>query len=345
MAMMPAEWAKHEATWLVWPHYHKDWPGKFDCVQWAFVEMTRALARGEIVRIIVQSAAQRERVKRMLSRAHADLGRVEFFVIPANRSWVRDSGPIFVKNGRAAGNVSMIDFVFNAWGRYRNWQRDNGIPAAIAKALKLPRTEAMLCGKRFVLEGGSIDVNGCGTLLTTEECLLDTGPQSRNPGATREDIESALKDYLGLTNILWLGHGITGDDTHGHVDDLARFVNPSTILLAMESDPKDANYRPLHENRERLKGMRLENGKKPEVIELPMPRALMFDGIRLPASYANFYIGNAVVLVPTFNDPNDHVALRTIAECFPDRAVQGIHAIDLVLGLGTIHCLTQQQPA
>jgi agmatine deiminase len=241
--------------------------------------------------------------------------------------------------------LAIARFRFNAWARYPDWQKDDAIPQQVARKLKIKIIPARLGNREIVLEGGSIDVNGRGAVLTTEECLLDQKRQVRNPGLTRADTETALKQNLGVTNVVWLGKGIAGDDTHGHVDDLCRFVNPSTVVLIREKNQRDANYRPLEENWERIRDARLETGERIEAIELPMPAPLHFDGVRLPASYANFYITNVAVLVPTFNDPNDRVALGVLAELFPDRPVLGIHAVDLVWGFGTLHCLTQQQPA
>jgi agmatine deiminase len=239
----------------------------------------------------------------------------------------------------------MVHFHFNAWARYVDWQHDRVIPKRAAQKYQHPLFNAQAQGRDFVLEGGGIDVNGRGTLLTTEECLLDQTTQVRNPGLEKTAVEETLRQFLGVTNVLWLGHGIVGDDTHGHVDDICRFVNPTTVVLVQEKDPQDINYRPLAENRERLQGLRLENGSKIQVVPLPMPAPLFFNGQRLPASYANFYIANAAVIVPTFNDPNDRIALGVLADLFKDRPVVGIHAVDLVLGYGTLHCLTQQEPS
>ncbi len=342
---MPAEWTPHEATWLAWPHNPTDWPGKLAPLQWVYAEIVKKLAAGEKVRICVADAKREHHVRRILKEADALSDAVEFFRFPTDRSWMRDNGPIFLAKGRGRNaELAIADFQFTSWSRYRNWQKDNAIPSRIARSLKLSRYEAKLGGKPFVLEGGSIDVNGRGTLLTTEECLLDTGRQSRNRGHSREEIESALKTWLGVSNIVWLGRGLAGDDTHGHVDDLCRFVNATSLVTVRESNPKDQNYSALEENWERLQGVALEDGSKPSVTALPMPAPLNFRGNRLPASYANFYIANAAVLVPTFNDPNDSVALGILRELIPDRPVIGIHAVDLVWGLGALHCITQQQP-
>jgi len=334
---MPAEWEPHAATWIGWPHNVSDWPGKFPPIPWVYAEIVRALAAGEIIRILVNSAMQQAQASRILKQAGVDLGRLDFLRFPTNRGWTRDFGPIFVRNDSRLG---VARFHFNAWAKYKDWKKDDKIPERAAKRFKLP-----LIDGGIVLEGGSIDVNGRGTLLTTEECLLDPKVQTRNPGMSRGNLETIFRDTLGVTNTLWLGKGIAGDDTHGHVDDLCRFVNPTTVVVCREDDPKDVNYKPLAENRERLQGMHLENGRAIEIIDLPMPAPLSFDGVRLPASYANFYICNAAVLVPTFNDPKDRVALGILAELFRDRPVRGIHAVDLVWGLGTLHCLTQQEPA
>jgi agmatine deiminase len=339
---MPAEWERHEATWLGWPHHATDWPGKLAPIRWVYGELVRKIAPGEIVRLLVESASQERQARRILQRAGADLHRVEFLDLPTNRGWQRDSGPIFVR--RKSGERAIVHFHFNAWAKYSDWQKDRRVPEAAARRFGHRLIRARYQGRDFVLEGGAIDVNGRGTLLTTEECLLDPQTQVRNPGWTRPEIEAALQQNLGVTNVLWLGGGVVGDDTHGHVDDICRFVNPTTVVLAQESDPKDVNYRPMQENRERLQGMRLETGAKIQVVPLPMPAPIFYDGYRLPASYANFYIANAAVLVPTFNDLNDRVALGTLAELIRDRPVVGIHAVDLVLGLGTLHCLTQQEP-
>ncbi|MFN0158968.1 MAG: agmatine/peptidylarginine deiminase [Bacteroidota bacterium] len=341
---MPAEWERHDATWLGWPHNKEDWPGKFTPIPWVYGEIVRAIVHGEIVRIIVESKEHERSAHRVLTKVGVDLSRVEFFRFPTDRGWTRDFGPMFVRRDENESEVAINNFGFTGWAKYSNHKKDAKIHARAAKALGLRRFDPVWNGKPLVLEGGAIDVNGRGTLLTTEECLLDQQTQVRNPGMSREQTELGLKDSLGVTNVLWLGKGIAGDDTHGHVDDLARFVNSATVVVCDEQHPTDANYAVLKENQERLQGMILENGSKPEVVKLPMPSPLIFDGVRLPASYANFYISNAAVLVPTFNDPNDRVALGIISELITDRPVVGIHAVDLVWGFGTIHCLTQQQP-
>jgi agmatine deiminase len=344
---MPAEWERHEATWLAWPHNPEDWPGKFAPVPWLYAEIVRLLAAHEHVHLIVEDAAMQKRVTSMLSRAVANLEQVSFHRWATDRGWTRDSGPIFLRN--AAGKVALSNWKFNAWAKYDDWHLDDKLPGRVQKLLgmlewqpelKLPGGRA----HRLVLEGGSIDVNGAGLMLTTEECLMSE-VQQRNPGWSREQLEKAFHDYLGIDQVIWLGRGIVGDDTHGHVDDIARFAAPHTVIAAVEPDKRDPNHELLAENLRRLKAARTGDGKQLTVVELPMPRPVVFRGQRLPASYANFYIANGLVLVPTFHDPNDRIALNTLAEVFPDREVIGVHAVDLVWGLGTLHCMTQQQPA
>lgn len=341
---MPAEWEPHEATWLAWPHRLSDWPGKFAPIPWVYGEIVRALVPGETVRLIVTDARQEASARRLLARIGVDLARVEFFRFPLDRGWTRDFGPIFVKDDDARA-VAVAGFRFNGWAKYHDWKKDGRVPARAARALGVPLLPVEHDGQPVVLEGGSIDVDGGGTLLTTEECNLDPVVQVRNPGLGRAGFEDVVGRTLGVTRVVWLGAGIAGDDTHGHVDDLCRFVARNRVVLCREADPADANYRPLQENRERLQGARAADGSRLEVVPLPMPRPLVLDGQRLPASYANFYVANAAVLVPTFNDPADRLALGTLAEVFPGRPVVGIHAVDLVWGLGTLHCLSQQQPA
>lgn len=341
---MPAEWEPHEATWLGWPHNVTDWPGRFAPIPWAYGEIVRRLAEGEVVRIIVPSKVHEARARRILERVGAATARVEFFRWPTDRGWTRDFGPICVRREEPEAEIAIADFRFNGWAKYQDFRRDNQVPERVAKAFGLTLRRAVFKGRPVVLEGGAIDVDGRGTALSTEECLLDPFVQVRNPGFRRTDYEEVFLDALGAAHTIWLGRGIAGDDTHGHVDDLCRFVAPRTIVVGQEPDPRDVNHRPLAENRERLEGARLSDGSKPEVVELPMPAPLVFDGQRLPASYANFYVANAAVLVPTFNDPNDRVALGILAELVTDRPVVGIHAVELVWGLGTLHCLTQQQP-
>jgi len=342
---MPAEWEPHAATWLAWPHLASDWPGKLDTIRWVYTEILRKLVPGERVYLLVRNATEESLARRYLQRAGCPLRPIRFVHHPTNRSWTRDAGPIFLCRTGPAPRQAILQFHFNGWAKYPNWHQDRRIPQTAARLLRLPLFAATHRGRPFVLEGGAIDVNGRGTLITTEECLLHPRLQVRNPGLDRHDYETAFRDYLGIRNVIWLKAGIVGDDTHGHVDDLARFVNPRTLVMVREPNPKDPNHRRLEQNWERVPDLRLEDGSRPEVIALPMPSPLTFDGYRLPASYANFYIANAAVLVPTFNDPKDRTALGILSELFPDRPVVGIHAVDLVLGLGTLHCLTQQQPA
>lgn len=339
---MPAEWGPHSATWLAWPHEKSDWPGKFAPIPWIYADIARHLSQVERVRILVEDASMERTVRDILKKAGANLSAVDFFHVATNRGWIRDFGPIFVRNGE--GETAVTNWHFNAWAKYDDWKKDDAATARLVPKLRLPVWEPEFRSRRMVLEGGSIEVNGLGTLLTTEECLLSP-VQCRNPGLSRADLETMLRDYLGATHILWLGSGIAGDDTHGHVDDLARFVNPSTVVTVVEPDPSDANYEPLRENLARLREMTDQDGNALRVETLPMPEPVYFADQRLPASYANFYIANRLVLVPTFNDAHDRIALDTLAELFTDREVVPIACRDLVLGLGTLHCMTQQQPA
>ena len=436
---MPAEWEPHEATWLAWPHELTDWPGKFAPIPWAFAEIVRLLARVERVFLLVESRDAEERAKTILRKAGAELDAIDFFYVPTDRGWMRDSGPIAVVEGGAAGEVpssapllrqserddsavivaeaavadieersfdsisrprpipqasltgdlavpfgvdpvalfgsrartprvgegarnstpfvpqgaqdddartcTLLNFGFNGWAKYDDHKKDAKAAAYVHRRLR-PKPPLILPehkGKRVVLEGGAIDVNGCGTLLTTEECLLSE-VQSRNPGFTRFDYAQIFKRCFGVTNVVWLKNGIAGDDTHGHVDDLARFVDETTVVTVVEDDPAEMNYPELQENLALLRSAKDQAGEPLRVETLPMPRAVMFDGQRLPASYANFYIANRIVLVPTFNDRADREALNTLAALFPTREIVPIYCRDLVLGLGTIHCMTQQFP-
>ncbi len=365
---MPAEWALHAATWLAWPHYHGDWPGKFEPIPWVYTEIIRNLARHERVELIVNNAAAERRARKLLDRANAPLKNVRFHRWPTNRSWLRDSGCIFVtqsleqkdreghdfsradgkqkKAGALApeGRLSATNFRFNAWAKYSNYHQDEKIGSLMAQTAHSQEVRPLSKNARVVLEGGSIDVNGEGTLLTTEECLLSK-IQQRNRGMSRKDYENIFANYLGAPHVIWLGKGIVGDDTHGHVDDLTRFVAPDRVVTMVEPNPKDANHKPLTDNLRRLKSATDQDGKPLDVIELPMPGPVVFEKRRLPASYANFYIANGIVLVPVFNDPNDRAALNTLAALFPTREVVPIYSGDLVWGLGTMHCMTQQQPA
>jgi len=339
---MPAEWETHEGTFLGWPHEQTDWPGKFEPIPWAFAEIVRHLARVERVFLLVENRQAESRVRTILKKSHANLGNVKFLRIPTDRGWMRDSGPICVKN--ESREVAFNHFVFNGWAKYGNHRKDAKVVTQISQSLRRKLFLPVHQGRRVVLEGGSIDVNGCGTLLTTEECL-QSKVQQRNPGFTKRDYEELFRAYLGISNVLWLGNGVAGDDTHGHVDDLSRFINPTTVVTVVEEDSSDINYATLQENLRRLQSMQDQAGKPLRVETLPMPAPLFFAGFRLPASYANFYIANKLVLVPVFNDANDRVALNTLARLLPDREVVGVYCRDLVLGLGTIHCMTQQLPA
>jgi agmatine deiminase len=338
---MPAEWEPHSATWLAWPHYHGDWPGKFEPVPWVYTEIVRRLAGQERVELIVDDAPAERQVRKLLDKATATTTNIRFHRWPTNRVWIRDSGCIFVK--RNSGLLG-TKFRFNAWAKYSNWRHDEKIGTLMAQTASAEEIRPRSHNVRVVLEGGSIDVNGQGTILTTEECLLSK-VQQRNPRMSRRDYETVFADYLGAPHTIWLGCGIFGDDTHGHVDDLTRFVRPDTVVTMVESNPRDANHKPLRENLRRLQAARDQSGKPLSVVELPMPGSVVFEKRRLPASYANFYIANGIVLVPVFNDPNDRVALNTLATLFPTREVVPIYSGDLVWGLGTMHCMTQQQPS
>ena len=365
---MPAEWEPHAATWLAWPHYHGDWPGKFEPIPWVYAEIIRHLSRHERVELIVKDAAAEKAARKILVKANALSANVRFHRWPTNRVWTRDSGCTFAKCeagapardfGRDKASkiqgpstslrmttpvLAAIKWRFNAWAKYSNWRFDEKIGSLMAQASAARELRPLAGGQRVVLEGGSIDANGQGTLLTTEECLLSK-IQQRNPGMRRADYEKVFADYLGIRNVIWLGSGVSGDDTHGHVDDITRFVAPDTVVTAVESNPKDPNYEPLRENIRRLREAADQDGQSLAIIELPMPAPVLFEKRRLPASYANFYIANGVVLVPVFNDANDRFALDILADLFPDREVVGIYCGDLIWGFGAIHCMTQQQPA
>jgi agmatine deiminase len=355
---MPAEWELHAATWLAWPHYHGDWPGKFEPIPWVYAEIIRNLAKRERVELIVNSAAAARQARRVLERADALSDNIRFHHWPTNRIWLRDSGCIFLKD---EGGASLsLKFRFNAWAKYSNWRFDDKIGSLMAQ-VNTPTSRAkrargmghpdshaneilpVSAGKRIVLEGGSIDVNGAGTILTTEECLLSK-IQERNPQMTRVHYEKAFADYLGAPHTIWLGRGIIGDDTHGHVDDLTRFVAKDTVVTMVEPNSKDANHAPLRANLRRLQAARDQDGKQLTVVEVPMPQPVIFEGRRLPASYANFYIANGCVLAPVFNRANDRIALNTLAELFPSREIIPIYSGDFIWGLGAMHCMTQQQP-
>jgi agmatine deiminase len=351
---MPAEWEPHAATWLAWPHFKDDWPGKFEPVPWVYAEIIRHLARHERVELIVNDAASEKRARKTLDRANALSENVRFHRWKTNRVWTRDSGCTFVldtlssraksRDALSPSQLSAVKWRFNAWAKYPNWRDDEKIGSAMAAAAAATELRPLFHKQRVVLEGGSIDVNGQGSLLTTEECVLSK-VQQRNPDMSRKDYEQIFADYLGIKNVIWLGSGVTGDDTHGHVDDITRFVAPDTVVTVVESDPADTNYEPLRENIRRLRAATDQDGHPLAIIELPMPAPVTFEGRRLPASYGNFYIANGLVLVPVFNDPNDRYALDILADLFPDREVIGIYSGDLIWGFGAMHCMTQQQPA
>ena len=336
-----AEFEEHEATWIAWPHNRYDWPGKFAAIKWVYAEIVRILSQSEKVNIIVQSKEHQTNAEKLLFKSNVEQSNLKFFIKKTNRGWLRDIAPSFIS---VNNSLSAVGFNFNGWAKYNDYQLDNRISKFIAHKAGINYQDVIYNKKKVSLEGGAIDTNGKGTLITTEECLLDDKIQVRNPAFDKKDYAKVFGEYLGVSNIIWLGKGITGDDTHGHVDDLCRFVNDDTVVIAVEEKSSDENYKALQENKERLKDAKVENGKSLNYIELPIPSPVIFKGQRLPASYANFYISNYYVLVPTFNDLNDRIALGILSELFPDRKVIGIHSIDLVWGLGTIHCLTHEQP-
>lgn len=340
---MPAEWEKQEAIWLAWPHNVEDWPGKFEPIPWVYAEIIHYISRSQRIHLIVKNVREQKQATNILARAGINLSAIDFCIIPTDRVWLRDSAPTFVYRGKER---VLLDWRFNAWAKYDNWSRDNKVPSYIAKYLDLPLIQptANINGKkiRVVLEGGAIEVNGKGTLITTEECFLSK-VQCRNPGLSKEGYENIFAEYLGISNVIWLKNGIVGDDTHGHIDDLARFVNGDTVVIVVEKNKTDPNYGPLKENLKRLKSAQDQNGKALNVVELPMPQTVIFEKQRLPASYANFLITNDWVLVPVFNDPNDRIALNILSELFPKRIVTGIYCGDFIWGMGTIHCASQQE--
>lgn len=339
--MWPAEFEPHRAVWLAWPGNASDWPGKFAAIPWVYGEMLRLFtAYDEIVRLLVRDARQEKVARRVLTAVGADMERVRFCTAPMNRGWTRDFMPFFVRVGET---ITAVDCSFTGWAKYPDYACDNAVCATACCSCGVPVEQALWDGRQVVLEGGAVDGNGQGDLLATEECLLDPQVQIRNPGFDRHAYEAFFRQYLGTTNVIWLGSGIAGDDTHGHVDDLCRFVSPDTVVLAREDNPQDVNYRPLAENRERLSGTRLADGSRLTVVDLPMPSPVVFKKQRLPASYANFFIADRLVLVPTFNDPKDRLALGILAELFPSRTVVGLSAVDLVWGLGAVHCLTHEE--
>ena len=342
---LPAEWEPHEATWIAWPHHEPDWEGKFETVGWVYAEIVRLLSEHERVEILCHDDAIAERARSCLDLHHVDATGYRLHLVPTDRSWLRDSGPTFVP--RRDGSLELIDWRFDAWSKYDNHRLDDRVPAAVERITGLPRVEAHRPdepAERLVLEGGAFDTDGLGTLLVTEECLLSTDVQVRNRGLDRTGYERAFAEYLGIRQTIWLGRGCAGDDTHGHVDDVARFVAPGTVVLAYEEDSADENHAASVDNLDRLARATNARGRSLRVVKLPMPRPVIYEGLRLPASYANFYVANRLVLVPTFNDPDDRVALNTLAHLFADRQVVGVAAVDLVLGMGTLHCLTQPQP-
>ena len=342
---MPAEWEAHAATWIAWPHHEPDWPGKLAAIQWVYAEIARVIAAHESLEILCQSEAVLQAARRTLEAHAVRSDRVRLHVVPSDRVWLRDSAPTAVHD--ASGHVVLVNWAFNGWAKYDNWRRDVTIGQAVARITGLPRREPRRSdtADRIVLEGGGIEVNGRGLLLVTEEWLL-SDVQVRNPGLTRADYERVFAEWLGVRQTIWLGEGCVGDDTHGHVDDIARFVAPDVVVIAVEDDPADDNHHRSIDNLRRLSVAADAPTVGPlRIVKLPFPRPVIMNGERLPASYANFYIANDVVLVPTFNDPNDRVALNTLADLCPSRRIVGIHCVDLVWGLGTLHCLTQQQPA
>lgn len=334
----PAEFAKHAATWLSWPHKEASWPGKIETVFPVYAQFIRLLAEGEQVKINVTDISMKEKALRHLQEAGADLSKIQFFFFPTNDAWCRDHGPAFVINPGAEQKKIIIDWGYNAWGgKYPPFDLDDNIPTLIGQHYNIP-----VVYPGIVMEGGSVDFNGRGTVLTTTSCLLNP---NRNPGLSQKQIEIYLRDYYGADNILWLGDGITGDDTDGHIDDLTRFVNEDTVVTVVEENKQDENYKPLQENLKLLNKLRLGNGRQMNIIELPMPSPIIYEDMRLPASYANFYISNKYVVVPTFQDKNDEKALDILQACFPERKIVGLNSLDIIWGLGSFHCLSQQEPA
>lgn len=344
---MPAEWEPHRATWFAWPHDPSDWPGKFPAIPWVFAELVRWAARGEVAEVVVQGRRALREAKEVLDRSDVEMDRVRFHLWPTDRSWTRDSGPAFLvrtRGGSHTGALGAVHWKFNGWAKYDNWSADRALPRRIASALRIPRWCPKVGDRWIVLEGGAIDVNGHGSLLATEECLLRS-PQARNPGVSRAEMHRVFYDYLRVDDVIWLPRGLRGDDTHGHVDDIARFVGPRTVVGVTAADRHDPNYGALARNLELLREHRDRTGHAFRVLELPSPEVVRFGTELLPASYANFYVTNSAVLVPTFNDPSDSEAIRVLSRAFPGRRVVGIAARDLVWGLGTLHCSTQQEPA
>jgi agmatine deiminase len=334
----PAEFAPHTATWLSWPHKEASWPGKIESIYPVYAEFIKLVAEGEKVNINVVNEAMKAKALTYLQKAEADLSQVQFFIHPTNDAWCRDHGPAFVVNPKAEHKKIILDWGYNAWGgKYPPFDLDDNIPTLIAEHYKIP-----VVYPGIVMEGGSVEFNGKGTLLTTTSCLLNV---NRNPELSQHELEKYLRDYYGAEHILWLGDGIVGDDTDGHIDDITRFVNADTVVTVVEDDKKDDNYEPLQHNLKTLAKLKLENGKQINIVELPMPAAVVYDDMRLPASYANFYISNKYVVVPIFRDKNDDKALTILQQCFPDRKVVGLDSVDIIWGLGSFHCLSQQEPA
>ncbi len=339
---LAAEWEPHEATWLVWPQNASDWPGKLPAIERFYGEIIGHLSESEKVKIIVDPGETRKQAEGFLRKQTIDLANVEFHECPTDRSWIRDSGPFFVTDD--SGKLNVLDFGFNGWAKYPEWEKDDMVPGFVAETLCLDSQTPVHLGKKIILEGGSIDVNGKGSLITTEQCLLSPDKQTRNFSFEKNDYEEVFSKYFGATNILWLNGGIEGDDTNGHVDDICRFTSSNTVVLCIEDRPEDPNFFPLRENADILEDLRLEDGGRIETIFLPMPYPLFFENERLPATYANFYISNEKVLVPTYSSPKDHKALGILSELFPTRDVVGIDCIDLVWGFGAIHCMTKEEP-
>jgi agmatine deiminase len=338
------EWHEHSATWLAWPHNQDDWPEKHTCITWAFLEIMRCLHKSEQINLLVKTKSQQNIVAKLCQKININLDKINFFVIPTNRAWLRDSGPFFVKQPENNLQKTILNFEFNAWAKYSNFHLDNQVPNEIAHKQSCPIVQPTYNNHPIVLEAGALEVNGKGTLIATEECLIQNKIQARNPHLTKQDLESIFHTYLGITNTIWLNKGLIGDDTHGHIDDLCRFANSHQILISETLNKQDPNYSILKENKQILNESFLENYQKPEIILLPMPEKVVFQNTFLPASYANFYIANKIILVPTFNDPNDRFALDIIAQCFPTKTIIGIHSVDLIWGFGAIHCLSMDEP-
>jgi agmatine deiminase len=342
---MPAEWEPHASTWLAWPHLRGDWPGKFEPIPWVYAEIIRNLSRHEQVDLVVNSERAERNARAVLEKADALSDNVVFHRWRTDRVWTRDSGCIFLAPPADKSDAAplALHFQFNAWAKYENYKFDAKLGTRMAKAARAKAIRPMFNGQRIVLEGGSIDVNGRGTLIATEECLLST-TQQRNPSMNRDAYERIFAEYFGIQSVIWLGDGIEGDDTHGHVDDLTRFVAPDTVVTMVEPNAQDANYAALQHNLGRLRAARDQDAQRLNVVEIPMPRPVVFEGRRLPASYANFYVANGAVLVPVFNHATDRIALNTLAELFPTREIVPIYSGDLIWGFGALHCMTQQEP-